>query len=1005
MTASAGAWYRVGTVNVTKNNQTVTGVATNWQNDVIAIAVGDIFTLDAKTWYEVTAVASDTSITLDRGFEGATGAGQSYAIVRNTSGTILTRIAGQVSVQFNQKQLFLDELRTWLNSTNASEELTDSHGLKRSHKTPAQMVADHDNRLAELDEIHPYPWAMRKVEFEARRAANNEKFAASGFVHFGKSYQRSGYPTEQVGEGLFSVTYAGYENSLALGKKEPSYSIGQSKTESATINVAGVIFDLRNFGTSSFAEALTVKLPSAEDGTRTYDSATGASVTHATSAIAFASETATNKVVIDRVDMWGFEAFLREINDTDPFVYVKGLIQSRATTFNGVPIVADNVRPITYFAWYEGDEDSRGRGVNWQTASEANRIKIASDPANNIYFDDETGKFYQWCVRGRSFAGKGNGDWGEVDALGAAYLDYSISAPIEHIRPLGNRNSVSMAGSGFPLYSARQGIVSHFGTAESLGIFGAMGGSSSYDSVAGIGGECYFLVCGTVSRLNQGAYHPNLNPSGSSKVFQVGTGYSYNFWHTDPARKVKTLSDCFKAGLPTDPSVFINSQSAIGSMTFPTLSGRPDGRFFDVIYASGQGGVCRDMRYSAWGLTQEDFAEADLAVKSGKYRGRELLTTPLKKGVQLLPSSAYIYLSTVYFPSDAGDFSKGIDKVFLRVASNTGATLVAGYEDLDNGEWWEMGVALESGSGRYILKKANGPSIAILSGNASDLTVDILIVSRSVGYLPDGLKIPVVGEYLHTEVIADPKDIMLCDDLKDGWIGSWNPELPDGEKDEFELTRPYSGAGVDITRTHTLDNGATWTQAATAIENVPKNIVTVTNMPTNQVTILQYTTKAKLTTSAVRSKPYCGKIGSILATMNFSISRGALLSFSTGVLLKSSAAIHTKAPAILNAPLLGGEFTVASGYDIEHHPLSLPSPNNNSPAFKALNYNVVENQQGFINYAYTELTYDAAAGDWGDDGKIHIVDNQSTMLDTNGNTVKVGTARIVEPLGWIKNDK
>jgi hypothetical protein len=72
-------------------------------------------------------------------------------------------------------------------------------------------------------------------------------------------------------------------------------------------------------------------------------------------------------------------------------------------------------------------------------------------------------------------------------------------------------------------------------------------------------------------------------------------------------------------------------------------------------------------------------------------------------------------------------------------------------------------------------------------------------------------------------------------------------------------------------------------------------------------------------------------------------------------------------------------------------------------AAKVLNYNVVENQQGFINYAYTELKHDGT--DWGDDGKINIVDNQSTRTDDNGNTVLYGTARIVEPLGWIKNDK
>lgn len=195
MTASAGAWYRVGTVNVTKNNQTVTGVATNWQNDVIAIAVGDIFTLDAKTWYEVTAVASDTSITLDRGFEGATGAGQSYAIVRNTSGTILTRIAGQVSVQFNQKQLFLDELRTWLNSTKASEELTDSHGLKQSIKTPHQMIDDAEQAASTARS--EWNAARDAVETRAQTAYREAVEAASSGKNTVK-YDAQGNPNVMV---------------------------------------------------------------------------------------------------------------------------------------------------------------------------------------------------------------------------------------------------------------------------------------------------------------------------------------------------------------------------------------------------------------------------------------------------------------------------------------------------------------------------------------------------------------------------------------------------------------------------------------------------------------------------------------------------------------------------------------------------------------------------------------------------------------------------------------
>ena len=157
MAASAGAWYRVGTVNVTNGSAAIVGVGSNWQNDVIAIAIGDAFTIDAKTWYEVIAVNSDTSITLDRGFEGSTDNGVEYAILRNTSGTILTRIAGQIAVQFNQKQLFLDELRNWLTSEDDTATLTDSHGIEHVVKTVNKIqeltgtAATHDVTTSRVD--------------------------------------------------------------------------------------------------------------------------------------------------------------------------------------------------------------------------------------------------------------------------------------------------------------------------------------------------------------------------------------------------------------------------------------------------------------------------------------------------------------------------------------------------------------------------------------------------------------------------------------------------------------------------------------------------------------------------------------------------------------------------------------------------------------------------------------------------------------------------------------
>jgi len=1002
MTASAGAWYRVGTVNVTNGQQSIVGVNTNWQNDVISIAVGDIFTLDAKTWYEVTAVNSDSSLTLDREFEGATQSAVNYAIVRNTSGTLLTRIAGQIAVQFNQKQLFLDELRTWLNSDNAAEELTDSHGVKTQLKTPAQMVRDHAEKLAELDAIHPHPWAMRKVEFEAMRAANNEKFAASGFVHFGR-YNESTlaggiFPVDAAKGGLFTRTTTSNPtpNSLILGcDRNIGSSKGTSNTNFANVNIAGNITELYASTDISDSYGIRIKLPPTEDGTRTYDSATGVSVTHATPAIAFASETETNKVVTNRFDMWGFEAGLREINDDDPYVYKNGLIQSVASDINGVPTEDNNDRPFAYFAWYEGDTSTRGKGVNWQTASEAERIAIQNDRgnANRIYFDDATGKFYQWSLHGRSFAGLGNGDWNSIDAgSNVNELKFeSISYSRINAQGVTNDDTAYAVDGVFIPKGNNNNFLVDFNNDPAIYYLRA----TTANQAKAVDGECYFLVCGTVERLNQGIAHPK-NPLGSKLCQNIDTaslGQGSPWDVTD--NKPLTKAECFGEKVC----------QASGTLEYP-YSGRSDGRLCDVIYASGQGGVCRDMRYSAWGLTSEDFAEQDLKIKSGEYRGRELLTSPLKRNVEAPPSSTSLYFDRLEIKPDVYTSLLAVETVFVKVVANAGATFRAGYENFDNGDWYEMEPVNVSGS--VVLRKKNGAVQIVDTGNSRDLTVDILIVGDKAGYLPQGLEIPVASEYTHKEVVGEPPKILLCEDLKDGWIGSFNGFIPDGVKQWSEVTLSKLTFDTLTTRSRTDDNGATWSTSSFIIDPIKNTLDSTGTPPLGRVEILSYKTKAKSTIPVGNTDVYGGRkgIGEVFAGKNHNPSRGIYLGYSlTGGIFTASNHIINQHLALTSMTFKDGRIDDGAEYAPTHTPISLGSPNNNSQGFKALNYNVAVNQQGFINYAYAQLAYDATAGDWGDDGKIHIVDNQTTMLDENGNTVLVGTARCVEPLGWIKNDK
>lgn len=73
------SWYKTGTVNVTNGSATVTGVGTAF---VANVKVGEEFRLQgANAGYEVTAVVSDTQLTIAPAYLGTTQTGQAYHIV------------------------------------------------------------------------------------------------------------------------------------------------------------------------------------------------------------------------------------------------------------------------------------------------------------------------------------------------------------------------------------------------------------------------------------------------------------------------------------------------------------------------------------------------------------------------------------------------------------------------------------------------------------------------------------------------------------------------------------------------------------------------------------------------------------------------------------------------------------------------------------------------------------------------------------------------------------
>lgn len=91
--------YKTGTVTCTKNSPTVTGTGTTWKE---IVNPGDILTLDDDKFYIISAVNSNTSLTLDKNFAENTATNVSYRILLNTAAHFPSDTAAKVERALEQ---------------------------------------------------------------------------------------------------------------------------------------------------------------------------------------------------------------------------------------------------------------------------------------------------------------------------------------------------------------------------------------------------------------------------------------------------------------------------------------------------------------------------------------------------------------------------------------------------------------------------------------------------------------------------------------------------------------------------------------------------------------------------------------------------------------------------------------------------------------------------------------------------------------------------------------
>ncbi|HCM0988264.1 TPA: hypothetical protein ACQYFN_001305 [Vibrio parahaemolyticus] len=751
----------------------------------------------------------------------------------------------------------------------------------------------------------------------------------------------------------------------------------------------------------------------------------------------------SEEVVINRVDMFGFEYFLEEISKANPFVYPYGCIQSKLTSIEGIATKESN-RPITYYSVFDGDTTSKGKGVDFWAATDAQKRALVSNPDHNIYLLDD-GRLVQWRVRQRTIAAAKNGKWGNTNpAVAAGYSWLDCGGGSYYPQPQGSADYVEPTVQNWThgeVYGGflNQNIPAHL---KHQGIFTAIGENGRLTANA-VDGHCYFQVCGTVPRLNQGAYHPSFNPMGAAAWHKWGVAADLPWYDSRVVSGITSAGKCF-----TEVSATTQIAKTPGSGRISHgKNKRPDGKFYDAIYASGQGGVI-DYRLPAWDMSsKEEASKIFQKVVNGTYRGEELaVRTWISPAIAQTPSPQATSIATEI---NTMDLYKVGGKVSLYDIATKQVLVTTTITGIRNG-------AID------VLDTFNR-----LAGDAH-----LVVTIES--------NIPVSGDFTQVDVIGEPANILTTPALANGWLGSWIPVIPDGTSKNHPLTRKAITSSVSVQISS--NSGDSWV-------NADKTANTTTNTMDNrftgatEVTLYTYTAFAKQTKRSVKKKvlnAYEG-IGNVWATSGYGRDKD------WGVLLQES--LTGKVGVSDKTDDLAYQFTLSRvsihsashivddsvGRKPAHSPLTITAPSNNSNGVKALWYQTAANQQCSLNFAWNELVYkpftnpivdtgaqmlrkrgaiylvDVAGsvlngrlviwngneasipvdytayyvdannvikskssnavstiqlytGDgWGDDSTVRIIDGIGTFINLNGDTCLYGTHELAIPYGYTKN--
>ena len=757
---------------------------------------------------------------------------------------------------------------------------------------------------------------------------------------------------------------------------------------------------------------------------------------------------------ISRSDLVLLESWHEDISEKN-FVYPLGNVQYLGANTDGLTGIANGAftgfETYSLFGNWQTPSALIGKGYVWSSLTEAQRKAFIANPDNNCYLDGV--KVIQVRYRVRVVQGWGD-DWGFGIDVTRNYSapDYGrmcfkdtgnsvkIKGKLTNVLDISTRAGneyISVPQSGY----APIGQFTNFVVGE---VVPDTGSSVAYE------GKCFALPIALVSRRNQGMYHPVYNANGTKKASDD------KFWY-DTAVSFTSISDCF------DPAKLLTASGYIG-----TVSGRPDGVFYDQVHESD----ILDLRNSSKKV--EDYnrligREFNKLV-AGTTRGKEgewefftenNITLTYANYFSSIDTNNYILTPQKLFTSLPLNTSiKGKFIMVIRSGAYIGKIITSESIFIDTNYFQIQGYP-------FLVRFTDGTIVPVLTG----VNVDIIFARPITRTKSNTL--------LHCDIVGNPSNYPTTW-KQNGVFGTalivaedGTSLLPDGARDTFKLSRKANATPLLCLRS--TDSGATWT-SFTPTFSTTTNAITLIDEPAANLVMVYYQTHTSMAIPVANSE--VSEYGKAIGTNG--LANAYLVSTLIGKVSTANTAPYLQMGYDINAYRIDTSTikwsTTATEIPV-HSALSLGGGASGVATVKVLPYLTRLNGKAYLNLVFKEMKYGSYAtptvvtsasatytinmtykiniagcaldnkviqwigttttsaidwslydvsptgviyllstgvvyanarlydGDsWGDDNKFNIVNNVSATTDTNGATILIGQ-KTVELNYFIAGDE